>query len=234
MSSPSQTDLAPARRVRRGASAATLAIGALWLGACATGPEGMTEDVGSGSRDAAITLRDGGGDASDGAATDTGAKDGASLDATEPTHDADPSVPDAGSSDAGGADDADVPADADVSVPDASDGAVANDAGETPPDSAVEVDAGQPEAGAPDAAPPAPLNCDALVRTGVQLCDRTADTCGIVFTNRSGCTASCAAGGLVCGTGYENVEGQCARDETRPMLACDTGHESDYCVCRRP
>jgi hypothetical protein len=107
-------------------------------------------------------------------------------------------------------------------IPDASDSG-----GTTDSDGSSGADAGDAEAGLP------PLDCAALVRTGVQLCDMTADSCGAVFTNSSGCTATCGAAGLACETAYENVENQCARDTTRPAIACDSGHQSDYCLCRR-
>ena len=110
----------------------------------------------------------------------------------------------------------------DAGMPDASDSG-----GSTEIDGSNSVDAGDAEAGLP------PVDCAALVRTGVQLCDMTADTCGAVFTNSSGCTATCGAAGLACETAYENVENQCARDTTRPAIACDSGHQSDYCLCRR-
>jgi hypothetical protein len=105
------------------------------------------------------------------------------------------------------------------------DGEVSGDAGQAQPDSSG---GGGAEAGQP------PLSCAALARTGVQLCSSATDSCGVVFTDGSGCSAICAAVGMACAMAYENVEGQCARDESRPALPCDSAHESDYCVCRRP
>jgi hypothetical protein len=218
---------------RSDARVITLVVAAACLAACATGVEGMTDGAGSGGQDANITLRDGGGDASDAASgsTDAGIKD-ASVgdDATGPALDASPGAPDVDGVDTSTPGEPDASVDADMPAPDGGGGPVEQDAATTPDasDAAAEVDAGQPDAALP------PVNCDALVRTGVQLCDKTADTCGVVFTNRAGCTATCAAGGLSCAMGYENVEQQCARDDTRPAIACDSGHESDYCLCRRP
>jgi hypothetical protein len=123
--------------------------------------------------------------------------------------------------------DADADTAGDTGIPDAGMPDAGDSGGTTEVDASSGVDAGDAEAGLP------PVDCAALVRTGVQLCDMTADTCGAVFTNSSGCTATCGAAGLACETAYENVENQCARDTTRPAIACDSGHQSDYCLCRR-
>ena len=175
--------------------------------------DAQTADADSGGGD--MTGSDAALDANTGDATDPGrdaASDGQAADANEDTG-GETGMPEAGTPDSG------MP---DAGMPDASDSG-----GTTEIDSSSGVDAGDAEAGLP------PVNCAALVRTGVQLCDMTADTCGAVFTNTSGCTATCAAAGLACETAYENVENQCARDTTRPAIACDSGHQSDYCLCRR-
>lgn len=211
----------------------------LWsasLGACAAGVGGETMEFPG--FDAATPSADGGGpDASDASVI----LDADALDAQLPRDSAsgsDAPPPDAASSDAA--------APAAEAGNDASEGGVdANmeDSGTTTLDTGVQPDTGgdaEPDSsspadtGAPDVTPPAPVNCGPIARTGVQLCDMSADSCGAVFTNSAGCTAVCATAGLVCTTAYENVENQCARDDARPTLPCDSGHQSDYCLCKRP
>jgi hypothetical protein len=124
---------------------------------------------------------------------------------------------------------ADATLDADTGMPELDSGPQTDSGGTTDGSTGGDSgDSGGSEAGQ------TPVNCGPIVRTGVQLCDMGADYCGAMFTNFSGCTATCAAAGLTCATAYENVEGQCARDQARPAIACDSGHESDYCLCRRP
>lgn len=53
----------------------------------------------------------------------------------------------------------------------------------------------------------------------------------MVFTGGEGCTEVCASAGLTCQKALENLEDSCGGDETLAELACDSGHESDYCVC---
>jgi hypothetical protein len=160
--------------------------------------------------------------------------------------------PEAGAGDAGSELDADSDPPLDAGTSDArapSDGAAeasTEDAGPVPADDAgpqiIDADTGPaPDAGPEDSGPApvdaseagtTPVNCAPLVASGVQLCDSAQDQCGAVFTNSNGCTAVCAAAGLTCALAYENVEGQCAADMTRPALPCDSGHQSDYCVCK--
>jgi len=219
---------APAARSR----AAIAWLLASCLGACAVGADATNMGADAGL-DAAPTA--------DGAAR-ADAADGAERPADAETSDGevdeggstenDAAEPDADLSDAGiDASDAgtDAEIDANPGMPDAGDAAVVVDSGgPTQPDGSTTGDSGGPEGGQ------APVDCRPIVRSGVQLCDMTHDTCGAVFTNSLGCTAVCAAAGLACASAYENVENQCARDETRPALACDSGHQSDYCLCRRP
>jgi pectate lyase C len=77
------------------------------------------------------------------------------------------------------------------------------------------------------------VNCDGIEDAGFELCSATTDTCTAVFTNGAGCTTVCAAAGLTCASANEDVQGECAADTSRPAVACDSGHSSDYCVCRR-
>lgn len=82
--------------------------------------------------------------------------------------------------------------------------------------------------------PAAPPDCSGITAAGFELCESGADFCGAVFTDTSGCTEVCAAAGLACEAGYEDVDGQCAPDQTLPALPCDSGHQSDYCRCSGP
>src|SRR5690606_40723330 len=66
---------------------------------------------------------------------------------------------------------------------------------------------------------------------GYQVCSEGDDACGVVFTDGSGCSSVCAKANLKCAAAYEDVDGQCAADATRPAVACDSGHQSDYCSC---
>jgi hypothetical protein len=209
--------------------AAALALLSACLGACASGVGGETMEPAP-AWDAAVMLGDGGGrgiDASDAAGRDdAAAHDAASSDASQPadaSQDTSTPTQEAGSQ----------PDEAGVDAAPEDTGMVTIDSG-ADADAGVEPDAAPSDTGAPDVTPPAPVNCSPIVRTGVQLCDMSADHCGAVFNNTSGCTATCAAAGLACASAYENVENQCARDDTRPALPCDSGHISDYCLCRRP
>ena len=84
----------------------------------------------------------------------------------------------------------------------------------------------QGETGAPD--------CGAFQGSGYSVCDQGRDFCGVLFTDRAGCTAVCGQGGLVCATALENLEDVCGADLNRAALPCDSGHRSDYCVCVLP
>jgi hypothetical protein len=208
---------------------------AVCLGACAVGAEGGTvaEDA---ARDAAPIPRDSSvaSDASDAA---TPARDAQSVDAESDagvTPGSDAAALDAGSSDTGTSpQDSGVDAGnaSDTGTPELDSGNMLDSGASSEPDSSSVPDTGSPEAAVPDAGP---VNCAPIVRAGVQLCDMGPDYCGAVFTNSLGCTATCATAGLSCSTAYENLETQCGRDETRPTLACDSGHQSDYCLCKRP
>ncbi|HTN88294.1 MAG TPA: pectinesterase family protein, partial [Sorangium sp.] len=79
-----------------------------------------------------------------------------------------------------------------------------------------------------------PVDCSPIEAAGFELCTSGEDFCGAVFQNGSGCTAVCRAAGLACEAAYDNLEGSCGPDETRPALPCDAGHQSDYCLCRGP
>ena len=81
--------------------------------------------------------------------------------------------------------------------------------------------------------PSLPVNCSGIESAGFELCQATADECRAVFRNGAGCTAVCAAAGLTCAEAREDVQDECAADTSRPAISCDSGHESDYCVCRR-
>jgi hypothetical protein len=84
---------------------------------------------------------------------------------------------------------------------------------------------------------PAAVDCSAIAaHPGWEVCKATTDSCEAVFTSSAGCSAVCAAAGLICGRVWENVDGACQADLTRPELACDppSGHQSDYCLCVRP
>jgi pectate lyase len=87
-----------------------------------------------------------------------------------------------------------------------------------------------PDAGDP---PPTPLDCAALDGPGRTVCEARPDGCAVVFTDRAGCAATCAAGGLRCVEARENLDDACAPDLARPALGCDvaTGHGSDWCLC---
>jgi hypothetical protein len=67
----------------------------------------------------------------------------------------------------------------------------------------------------------------------VSLCRETIDSCEIVFDNGQGCKELCEGQGLVCRRVFENIDGQCAADYSRPELSCSpgSGHQSDFCVC---
>lgn len=79
----------------------------------------------------------------------------------------------------------------------------------------------------------APVDCSGIPLAGYELCDSSPDTCGAVFMDSSGCSAVCAAAGLECVTAFENADDACAAELSLPELACDSGHQSDYCECGR-
>jgi pectate lyase len=76
-----------------------------------------------------------------------------------------------------------------------------------------------------------PVDCSGITAQGYELCASSETTCEAVFTDGAGCDAVCAAAGLECASALENVDGACVADTTLPAVACDSGHESDYCIC---
>ncbi len=79
--------------------------------------------------------------------------------------------------------------------------------------------------------PAVPVDCSGITGAGYELCTSSDTTCETVYTEGEGCSAVCEAAGLVCSGGLENVDAACAADETLPALPCDSGHQSDYCIC---
>lgn len=75
------------------------------------------------------------------------------------------------------------------------------------------------------------VDCTAFTSSGYEVCSTSPDSCGVVFTNGDGCTVACAAAGLLCVSAAENLDDSCGPDLERPAVACDSGHESDYCLC---
>jgi pectate lyase len=74
-----------------------------------------------------------------------------------------------------------------------------------------------------------PLDCSALANAGFEVCEATSEHCAAVFTDGAGCVDVCEAAGLKCAGAYDNVDGSCAA--TTAEVACNSGHQSDYCVC---
>jgi hypothetical protein len=74
-------------------------------------------------------------------------------------------------------------------------------------------------------------DCSAIDDAGFDLCESGNDGCTAVFTDGAGCTAVCAAAGLSCTAAYDNAEDGCSAMAGGAELPCDSGHESDYCVC---
>jgi pectate lyase len=64
-----------------------------------------------------------------------------------------------------------------------------------------------------------------------ELCFEGDNHCEAIYLDGAGCDAVCAEAGLVCTGAYENHDETCAPDYDRPVLPCDSGHESDYCIC---
>lgn len=147
-------------------------------------------------------------DAAGGADAAPPTPDAVGPDAHVPARDAAPPVADAATSNA------DAGRDADAALADAA------------PTDAAPI----PEA---DAAAP-PVDCAPIAAAGHTVCAATPTGCEAVFDDRSGCTAVCARAGLACAGAFEDVPDACAPDEARPPVACDSGHQSDYCVCAGP
>lgn len=64
-----------------------------------------------------------------------------------------------------------------------------------------------------------------------ELCFEGRYHCEAVYRDSSGCEAVCAAVGLPCTGAFEDREGACAPDLDRDVLSCESGHQSDYCIC---
>lgn len=79
--------------------------------------------------------------------------------------------------------------------------------------------------------PVAVVDCSLITAAGYEVCEENSDSCAAVFSDGSGCGAVCAAAGLECEGAHENVEGVCAADSTLPAVPCESGHQSDYCLC---
>ncbi len=67
-----------------------------------------------------------------------------------------------------------------------------------------------------------------------ELCDSSPTHCAGVFTNYEGCTAFCAAAGMVCSSRNGGEPG--CQQEPGVVLSCgeNNGHQSDWCVCGVP
>lgn len=65
-----------------------------------------------------------------------------------------------------------------------------------------------------------------------ELCDSGPNFCAGVFTNGEGCTAFCAAAGLLCSARYGGEPG--CQQEPQTVLSCgdNNGHLSDWCECQ--
>ena len=76
-----------------------------------------------------------------------------------------------------------------------------------------------------------PVDCSGITAAGYELCTSSETSCEAVYTDGAGCAAVCAAAGLECESAAENVDDLCAADTALPALGCDSGHQSDYCIC---
>lgn len=85
----------------------------------------------------------------------------------------------------------------------------------------------------PPVDPPSPVDCTQIAAAGYQVCSASDDGCGVVFEDGSGCSEVCAKANLRCAAAFEDVDDQCAADQQRPAVECDSGHQSDYCECER-
>jgi pectate lyase len=99
---------------------------------------------------------------------------------------------------------------------------------------ANETDSGE-QAPHPGDPPPTVENvsCVAIqaASTDWELCFEGPEHCEAIYYDGAGCRAVCAAADLPCTGVYENRDGTCAPDLTRDSLPCDSGHQSDYCIC---
>ncbi|HSC89653.1 MAG TPA: pectinesterase family protein [Polyangiaceae bacterium] len=85
--------------------------------------------------------------------------------------------------------------------------------------------------GASGGQPATPPDCSPFADSTFQLCDQNETSCGVVFVDGSGCSAVCASAGLTCLGARENSEDSCGANTALPELPCDSGHQSDYCLC---
>ena len=80
-------------------------------------------------------------------------------------------------------------------------------------------------------------DCSAIESNdGWTVCEAAVGQCTAIFEDGVGCFDVCAAAGLGCVEVWENLDGECEPDRSRPALSCSlhTAHQSDYCVCRGP
>ena len=85
----------------------------------------------------------------------------------------------------------------------------------------------------PDTAPPIDnVDCSHIAANpSWELCESTSRTCAGVFTDGAGCSAFCAASGLVCVNRFGGEPG--CNQEVDQSIPCDAenGHLSDWCEC---
>ena len=87
----------------------------------------------------------------------------------------------------------------------------------------------------PDMPPVAGDPCDGIRQTqGFELCASTSDTCAGVFDNGAGCTAYCAAAGLICTRRLGGGAGCLSEPGAELPCGANNGHQSDWCECGRP
>lgn len=78
------------------------------------------------------------------------------------------------------------------------------------------------------------VDCSGISSAGFQLCTSDDGTCSAIYEGGEGCEVVCGAAGLTCVAAYENVDAACAADDALPATTCDSGHQSDFCVCGGP
>jgi len=84
-----------------------------------------------------------------------------------------------------------------------------------------------------DAGAPGP--CEGIkAKSAYEVCEETATTCSGVYNDGSGCTAYCAAAGMVCTARFGAGAG-CSKEPQSPF-ACgvSNGHQSNWCDCAFP
>ena len=88
-----------------------------------------------------------------------------------------------------------------------------------------------------DTDPPVEVDCSSIANNdNWELCEQSSESCSAVFYDGAGCHAVCSSVGLGCMEIWDNLDGECLADTSKPELGCDviTGHDSDYCVCAGP